>query len=94
MRCLLCALAVLAVAGCSDSSSPPRDTFEISGTLTDADGAPVVGAAVILDYEFRQLESDPPTKTAAEGDIDTKEGRADPLFLGVFSAIELRQNQR
>ena len=66
MRCLLCALAVLAVAGCSDSSSPPRDTFEISGTLTDADGAPVVGAAVILDYEFRQLESDPPTKTAAD----------------------------
>lgn len=63
MRLLICVVLVLSVAGCSDDgSSPPRDGFEISGTLTDADGAPVAGAAVVLDYEYAPVSPLPVDK--------------------------------
>ncbi len=54
MRTFACLFILSALAGCSDSSEPRQETFEISGTLTDADGAPVAGAAVVLDHEFAE----------------------------------------
>lgn len=66
MPAFMLVVCSLVLAGCSDSSSPPREEFEISGTVTDTDGAPVSGVAVILDYRFDQIEGPSPLKAAAD----------------------------
>lgn len=41
-----------ALAGCSDSAAPDRPPPAITGTVVDADRAPVADAAVVLDLDF------------------------------------------
>lgn len=52
------AAALLALAACSDSNSPPPvdDTADdIRGIVLDADGQPVTGVAIMLQHEFADM---------------------------------------
>lgn len=47
------ACALLALAACSDSTKPrPDEPVLITGTVVDAEGAPVVGASILLQHEY------------------------------------------
>lgn len=47
------AIALLALSACSDSTKPRSATpVMISGTVLDAEGAPVVGASILLQHEY------------------------------------------
>jgi hypothetical protein len=54
----LAALAgvLIALSACSDSTKPPRERpVQITGTVLDAEGAPVVGASIMLQHAYETV---------------------------------------
>lgn len=58
------ACALLALSACSDSTKPrPDEPVTITGTIVDAEGAPIVGASILLQHAYELVpasEADKP----------------------------------
>ncbi len=49
---MLVVCVFLGIVGCSDDSTEPQPTNQLTGTVTDATGAPVAGAGILVNYRL------------------------------------------